>query len=67
MQDGLFSLDIALRGPRGRVAIEVDGPYHFTLNTRQPTGPTLIRSAADGPASALTRVSEALLSGCEER
>ena len=44
-QDGLFSLDIALRGPRGRVAVEVDGVYHFTLNTRQPTGATLIRSA----------------------
>lgn len=42
-QDGLFSLDIALMGPHGRVAVEVDGPYHFTLNTRQPTGATLIR------------------------
>ncbi|KAK9908644.1 hypothetical protein WJX75_000861 [Coccomyxa subellipsoidea] len=42
-EDGLFSLDIALRGPRGPVAIEVDGPYHFTLNTRQPLGSTLIR------------------------
>lgn len=42
-EDGLFSLDIALAGPRGPVAIEVDGPYHFTLNTRQPLGSTLIR------------------------
>ena len=45
-QDGLFSLDIALMGPHGRVAVEVDGPYHFTLNTRQPTGATLIRVRA---------------------
>ncbi|CAL8461792.1 g1323 [Coccomyxa elongata] len=42
-EDGLFSLDIATAGPRGPVAIEVDGPYHFTLNTRQPLGSTLIR------------------------
>lgn len=43
--DGLFSLDIATRGPRGRVAIEVDGPFHFTVNTHQPLGNTLIRRA----------------------
>ncbi|KAK9846558.1 hypothetical protein WJX81_006537 [Elliptochloris bilobata] len=45
-EDGLFSLDIVVHGPRGRVAIEVDGPFHFTINTRQPTGPTLIRRRA---------------------
>ncbi len=48
-EDGLFSLDIATAGPRGPVAIEVDGPYHFTLNTRQPLGSTLIRCAPAGP------------------
>ena len=48
-EDGLFSLDIALRGPRGPVAIEVDGPYHFTLNTRQPLGSTLIRCTLPAP------------------
>ncbi len=42
-QDGLFSLDIALEGPHGRVVVEVDGPYHFAINTRHPTGATLIR------------------------
>ena len=28
-----------------QVAIEVDGPYHFTVNTQQPLGNTLIRRA----------------------
>ena len=42
-EDGCFSIDIALEGPRGPVAIEVDGPYHFTVNTFNPLGPTLIR------------------------
>lgn len=49
-EDGLFSLDIATAGPRGPVAIEVDGPYHFTLNTRQPLGSTLIRCAHPRPS-----------------
>ena len=44
-EDGLFSIDIATCGPRGQVAIEVDGPYHFTVNTQQPLGNTLIRHA----------------------
>ena len=42
-EDGCFSIDIALSGPKGPVAIEVDGPYHFTINTLNPLGPTLIR------------------------
>lgn len=43
---GLFSIDIAFSGPDGmRVAMEVDGPYHFTRNTRAPLGSTLLRSA----------------------
>jgi len=25
------------------VVVEVDGPYHFAINTRHPTGATLIR------------------------
>eukprot|EP00240_Pyramimonas_obovata_P003459 CAMPEP_0118954478 /NCGR_PEP_ID=MMETSP1169-20130426/58272_1 /TAXON_ID=36882 /ORGANISM="Pyramimonas obovata, Strain CCMP722" /LENGTH=840 /DNA_ID=CAMNT_0006902109 /DNA_START=59 /DNA_END=2578 /DNA_ORIENTATION=+ len=33
-----FSIDIALLGPR--VAIEVDGPLHYTVNTLQPVGAT---------------------------
>ena len=37
-RDGLFSVDVAvLRGGKS-IAIEVDGPYHYTLNMRQPWG-----------------------------
>lgn len=42
-EDGLFSIDVAVTGPGGPVAIEVDGPYHFTINTLNPLGSTLIR------------------------
>ena len=32
------------RPPAGRkVAIEVDGPYHFSVNTNSPLGQTMIR------------------------
>jgi len=43
--DGLFSVDIAVdRSPAGpRVAIEVDGPYHFMVNANHPTGATILR------------------------
>ena len=34
--DGLFCVDIMLR--HARVAVDVDGPYHFTANTLQPLG-----------------------------
>ena len=34
--DNGFSLDIVLTGQR--VAVEADGPYHFTVNTKRPTG-----------------------------
>ena len=34
--DCLFSVDIMLRP--ARVAVEVDGPFHFTANTHQPLG-----------------------------
>lgn len=43
-------IDIAiLSRPSGarlerRIALEVDGPAHFTVNTLQPTGPTLVRN-----------------------
>jgi hypothetical protein len=57
-EDGLFSIDLALQGPRGPLAIEVDGPYHFTINTQQPTGSTIIRCAADpvSPAQGCSRL-----------
>ena len=43
-EKGLFSIDIAFSGPDGtRIAMEVDGPYHFTRNTNAPLGPTLLR------------------------
>ena len=42
-QDGLFSVDIAILTGDKNVAIEVDGPYHYTLNTHQPLGHTLLR------------------------
>ncbi|KAK9818101.1 hypothetical protein WJX72_007196 [[Myrmecia] bisecta] len=35
-QDQLFSVDISLKGEQ--VAIEADGPHHFTSNTRMPLG-----------------------------
>eukprot|EP00891_Asterochloris_glomerata_P000405 jgi/Astpho2/405/Aster-x0924 len=42
--DGLFSLDIVLLPDSPtRICIEVDGPYHYTVNTLQPMGHTLIR------------------------
>ena len=44
-RDGLFSIDLAVDSPQGPVAIEVDGPYHFTINTQQPLGSTIVRSA----------------------
>ena len=31
-----------------QLAMEVDGPYHFTHNTQQPMGHTLIRCAHSG-------------------
>ena len=42
-QDGLFSVDIAIMIGSTNIAIEVDGPYHYTLNTHQPLGHTLLR------------------------
>ena len=41
-QSGRFSIDVALYGGQGQVAIEVDGPYHFTLDGK-PLGHTLLR------------------------
>ena len=45
-EDGCFSIDIVVTGPKGPVAIEVDGPYHYTVNTLNPLGSTLIRSVS---------------------
>ena len=42
-EDGLFSIDIAIVSGDTNIAIEVDGPYHYTLNTHQPLGHTLLR------------------------
>ncbi|CAG9465159.1 unnamed protein product [Pedinophyceae sp. YPF-701] len=41
----LFSVDVALALPDGRrIAVEADGPSHFTSNTPlRPLGPTLLR------------------------
>lgn len=41
-EDCLFSIDIALSGQQ--VALEVDGPFHFTHNTRAPLGEVLLIS-----------------------
>ena len=52
-QDGLFSVDVAILQGDKRIAIEVDGPYHYTLNTHQPLGHTLLRydlTCVAGPA-----------------
>ncbi len=35
-QDGLFSIDLALLD--GRVAVEVDGPFHYSANTHCALG-----------------------------
>ena len=49
--DGLFSLDIVLLPDSPtRICIEVDGPYHYTVNTLQPMGHTLIRWAVGAPS-----------------
>ena len=43
-EDGLFGVDIYVVTPEGRkVAIEVDGPHHFTSNTNQPLGHHVLR------------------------
>ena len=41
VEDGMFSVDILVDGQAA--VIEVDGPHHFTRNTRRPLGPTLLR------------------------
>jgi hypothetical protein len=42
-ENGIFRVDFALVGARKKVAIEADGPFHFTCNTRQPLGHTILR------------------------
>ena len=39
--DGLFSIDLAIVDRR--IALEVDGPSHFTTNTLEPLGHTRLR------------------------
>jgi hypothetical protein len=40
--DGLFSIDLAMVDRR--IAIEFDGPLHFTTNTLEPLGHTRLRN-----------------------
>jgi hypothetical protein len=42
-EDGLFSSDIAL--PQEHIAVEVDGPHHFTVNTFRPLANMFMRRA----------------------
>ncbi|GAB4823221.1 hypothetical protein N2152v2_010267 [Parachlorella kessleri] len=40
----LLSVDIAVHGPTGaRIAVEVDGPFHYAINTMRALGPTIGR------------------------
>lgn len=39
--DEEFAIDIVL--PAHRIAIEVDGPIHYTVNTLRPMGATLLK------------------------
>ena len=48
VEDATASVDMAfVFGSRTagdvKVAIEVEGPFHYTYNTLQPTGPTRVR------------------------
>lgn len=36
--DQLFSIDVAMQGRVPPIALEVDGPFHFTANTHLPLG-----------------------------
>jgi len=40
-EDGCFSVDIAL--PDDKIALEIDGPHHFTRNSYLPLGDTIVR------------------------
>ena len=43
--DGLFSMDMVILYKGHRIAVEVDGPSHFSANTPHfPTGHTLLRN-----------------------
>jgi hypothetical protein len=54
-QDGFFSVDCAFKSGNRRIAIEVDGPSHFTVNTNRPLGHTVLRCPlVTPPSSALT-------------
>ncbi|CAG9463319.1 unnamed protein product [Pedinophyceae sp. YPF-701] len=42
VEDGLKYIDVAIEQGDVRLAVEVDGPSHFTRNTAQPLGSTLL-------------------------
>lgn len=51
-EDGLFSVDIAIDGPGNKkIAVEVDGPHHFTANTLQVSRTLCTAAAAAGSDS----------------
>ena len=54
VEDGMFSVDILVAGQAA--VIEVDGPHHFTRNTRRPLGPTLRIDDAGAVAQAVNRL-----------
>jgi hypothetical protein len=44
-EDGLFSIDVAIFGANGvKIALEVDGPFHFSVNARSLLGRTVARN-----------------------
>ena len=50
-EDKYYSIDIAvLEGTLGpqKLALEVDGPFHFASNTRAPLGTPLLLSTSPG-------------------
>ncbi|KAI7837274.1 hypothetical protein COHA_008888 [Chlorella ohadii] len=42
-EHSLLSVDIAIIDGDRKIAIEVDGPFHFAVNTNSPLGQTMIR------------------------
>jgi len=46
-EDKLFSIDVAILGGVPSIALEVDGPFHFTANTHVPLGEPYFHSSQD--------------------
>lgn len=42
-EDGFFSVDCAFKSAGQQVAVEVDGPSHFSINTNRSLGHTILR------------------------